>query len=43
VTSDILPTLCDLVQKPLPARPLDGISLSMSLSMNWFNCFAVMA
>ena len=27
VTSDILPTLCDLVGQPLPVRPLDGISL----------------
>jgi arylsulfatase A-like enzyme len=27
VTSDILPTLCDLVGQPLPRRPLDGISL----------------
>lgn len=27
VTSDILPTLCDLAGQPLPARPLDGISL----------------
>jgi arylsulfatase A-like enzyme len=27
VTSDILPTLCDLVGQPLPSRPLDGISL----------------
>lgn len=27
VTSDILPTLCDLVGQPLPDRPLDGISL----------------
>ena len=27
VTSDILPTLCDLANIPLPARPLDGISL----------------
>ena len=27
VTSDILPTLCDLVGHPLPKRPLDGISL----------------
>ncbi len=27
VTSDILPTLCDLAGLPLPNRPLDGISL----------------
>lgn len=27
VTSDILPTLCDLAGCPLPDRPLDGISL----------------
>ena len=27
VTSDILPTLCDLVGQPLPDRPLDGVSL----------------
>jgi arylsulfatase A-like enzyme len=27
VTSDILPTLCDLLGEPLPKRPLDGISL----------------
>ncbi len=26
-TSDMLPTLCDLVGQPLPDRPLDGISL----------------
>ncbi len=28
VTSDMLPTLCDLVGAPLPDRPLDGISLA---------------
>ena len=27
VTSDMLPTFCDLVGQPLPNRPLDGISL----------------
>lgn len=27
VTSDILPTLCELAGRPLPDRPLDGISL----------------
>lgn len=27
VTSDTLPTLCDLLDLPLPKRPLDGISL----------------
>ncbi|HOP78723.1 MAG TPA: sulfatase-like hydrolase/transferase [Thermogutta sp.] len=27
VTSDILPTLCDLTGQPLPNRPLDGVSL----------------
>jgi arylsulfatase A-like enzyme len=27
VTSDILPTLCDLAGQPLPRRPLDGLSL----------------
>lgn len=28
VTSDILPTLCELAGQPLPKRPLDGISLT---------------
>ena len=28
VTSDILPTLCELAGQPLPKRPLDGISLA---------------
>lgn len=27
VTSDMLPTVCDVVGRPLPNRPLDGISL----------------
>jgi arylsulfatase A-like enzyme len=27
VTSDMLPTICDLIGKPLPKRPLDGVSL----------------
>lgn len=27
VTSDILPTICDLLNVPLPGRPLDGVSL----------------
>ncbi len=27
VTSDMLPTICDLVGQPLPDRPFDGISL----------------
>ena len=27
VTSDILPTLCELVSQPFPDRPLDGVSL----------------
>jgi arylsulfatase A-like enzyme len=27
ITSDILPTLCELTGQPLPDRPLDGISL----------------
>lgn len=27
VTSDTLPTICDLIGQPLPKRPLDGISL----------------
>jgi arylsulfatase A-like enzyme len=27
VTSDMLPTICDLVGQPLPQRPLDGVSL----------------
>ena len=27
VTSDILPTLCELVSRPLPDRPLDGVSI----------------
>ena len=29
VTSDMLPTICDLVGLPLPERPLDGISLQL--------------
>jgi len=28
VTSDMLPTICDLAGQPLPDRPLDGISLA---------------
>jgi arylsulfatase A-like enzyme len=31
VTSDILPTLCELAGQPLPRRPLDGISLAALL------------
>ena len=31
VSSDVLPTLCDLIGQPLPARPLDGISLKSML------------
>lgn len=31
VTSDILPTLCELAGQPLPRRPLDGISLKALL------------
>ena len=31
VTSDVLPTLCDLVGRPAPNRPLDGISLTALL------------
>ena len=27
VTSDMLPTVCDIIGQPLPDRPLDGISL----------------
>jgi arylsulfatase A-like enzyme len=27
VTSDVLPTLCEIINQPLPDRPLDGISL----------------
>lgn len=27
VSSDVLPTLCEIVRQPLPNRPLDGISL----------------
>ncbi|MEE3284294.1 MAG: sulfatase-like hydrolase/transferase, partial [Planctomycetota bacterium] len=27
VTSDIMPTLCELIDQPLPKRPLDGVSL----------------
>lgn len=32
VTSDMLPTLCDLANVPLPKRPLDGISIAPLLS-----------
>lgn len=31
VTSDMLPTICDLVGQPVPERPLDGISLKSLL------------
>ncbi|MCA9048774.1 MAG: sulfatase-like hydrolase/transferase [Planctomycetaceae bacterium] len=31
VTSDILPTLCDVTGQPLPQRPLDGVSLKPML------------
>ena len=31
VTTDILPTLCELTNQPLPARPLDGISLAPAM------------
>lgn len=31
VTSDILPTLCDLLDLPLPDRPLDGESIAAAL------------
>jgi arylsulfatase A-like enzyme len=31
VTSDMLPTLCDLVELPVPERPMDGISLNSLL------------
>jgi arylsulfatase A-like enzyme len=31
VTSDILPTICELVGQPIPDRPLDGISLKSLL------------
>jgi arylsulfatase A-like enzyme len=32
VTSDILPTLCELAGQPLPDRPLDGISLTAAIN-----------
>ena len=32
VTSDILPTLCDLAGQPVPNRPLDGISLTPAIN-----------
>ncbi len=31
VTSDLLPTLCALTGRPLPARPIDGVDLSPAL------------
>jgi len=34
VTTDILPTLCELTNQPLPDRPLDGISLANAFSDN---------
>lgn len=30
-TSDLLPTLCELVGQPLPNRPIDGISLASAI------------
>lgn len=30
-TSDLLPTLCELVGQPLPERPIDGISLAPAI------------
>lgn len=35
VTSDILPTLCELTDTPLPDRPLDGVSLTPAISGAW--------
>ncbi len=32
VTSDILPTLCELAGQPLPNRPLDGVSLTPAIN-----------
>ncbi len=32
VTSDILPTLCELADQPLPNRPLDGVSLTPAIN-----------
>jgi arylsulfatase A-like enzyme len=32
VTSDILPTLCELAEQPVPSRPIDGISLDPLLA-----------
>jgi len=32
VTSDILPTLCAIVEAPMPERPLDGVSLAPLLA-----------
>lgn len=32
VSSDVLPTLCELIGQPLPDRPLDGISLKSMLT-----------
>ncbi|MCB0664288.1 MAG: sulfatase-like hydrolase/transferase [Saprospiraceae bacterium] len=34
VTTDVLPTLCDLTNQPLPDRPLDGISLAAAFTGN---------
>lgn len=35
VTSDILPTLCELAGQPLPRRPLDGLSLAALFDGQW--------